>query len=158
MKRMKTSIIILLVAISLVSCKNNTEKQQVTLKNKEAKNTTTTSLLKMGCYAYNNNNNTITFEIINLDHGITGKLTYALDGKDSNSGTFNGKLHNNKLFGTYTFLSEGIESKRDVAFLVENNQLIEGYGELNKEGTAFVDKNNIKYTSIMPLTKVNCVK
>ncbi|MDD7886099.1 hypothetical protein [Flavivirga sp. 57AJ16] len=70
----------------------------------------------------------------------------------------NGKLNGDTLFGEYTFMSEGIESKREVAFLIKDHQLIEGYGELNEDRTAFVDKNNISYTSTMPLTKTDCDK
>lgn len=41
-------------------------------------------------------------------------------------------------------------------FLVKDNQLIEGYGDLNEDGTKFKDVNSIKDTSTMPLTKVDC--
>ncbi len=43
-----------------------------------------------------------------------------------------------------------------MAFWVKDNQLIEGYGDLNEDGTKFTDVNTIKYTSTMPLTKVEC--
>ncbi|MBU2902935.1 hypothetical protein [Maribacter dokdonensis] len=156
---MKKLIILSLLTLSFVSCKNNTSKEQNTSEEKEVVTTEKpSSLLQLGCYSYNENNNAINLEITNLENGVTGKLTYALDGKDSNSGTFIGKLNGNKLLGEYTFMSEGVESKREVAILVKDNQLIEGYGELNENGTAFVDKNNISYTSTMPLTKTDCVK
>ncbi|MCX2681674.1 hypothetical protein OOZ15_17105 [Galbibacter sp. EGI 63066] len=158
---MKKLIILSLLAISFTSCKNKTAKEeQNTPEEKEAVAIEKpSSLLEMGCYAYNdNNNNAVNLEITSLENGVTGKLTYALDGKDSNSGTFNGELKNDKLFGIYTFISEGIESKRDIAFLIKDNQLIEGYGELSESGTAFVDKSNINYTSTMPLTKTDCDK
>ena len=43
-----------------------------------------------------------------------------------------------------------------MAFLVQDNQLIEGYGDLNEEATKFKDVNSIKYTSDMPLSKKDC--
>lgn len=156
---MKKLIILSLLAISFSSCKNNTAKEQNTSREKEVVTTEKqSSLLEVGCYSYNRNDNTIDLEITGLKNGVIGKLIYAYDGKDSNSGTFNGKLNGDKLFGIYTFMSEGVESKRELAFLIKGNQLIEGYGELNENGTAFVDKNNINYTSTMPLTKTDCDK
>ena len=156
---MKKLFILSLLALSFLNCKKNTSKEQNSLDKKEVVTTeNASSLIQLGCYSYNANYNAINLEITNLENGITGKLTYALEGKDSNSGTFNGKLNGDKLFGEYTFMSEGVESKREVAFLVKSNQLTEGYGELNENGTAFVDKNNISYTSTMPMTKTDCNK
>ena len=156
---MKKLIILSLLAISFSSCKNNTAKEQNSSGDKEVMTTEKqSSLLEVGCYSYNGNGSTIDLEITGLENGVVGKLIYLLDGKDSNTGIFNGKLNGDKLFGAYTFMSEGIESKREVAFLIKDGQLIEGYGELNGNGTAFVDKSNINYTSTMPLTKTDCDK
>lgn len=112
--------------------------------------------LELGCYEFSSDTNNIHFEIASLEPNVTGTLAYTLDGKDSNSGTFEGSLMDDKLFGTYSFTSEGVESKREVAFLVKDNQLIEGYGELTENGTAFVDRGNLSYTSKMPLSKTIC--
>lgn len=112
--------------------------------------------LQEGCYTYQDTKDTIQFEITDVESGIKGKLTYALGEKDKNTGTFIGVLDENHLFGVYTFLSEGIESKREIAFMVQDNQLIEGYGELNSEGNGFKNRNEISYTSKMPLSKTDC--
>ena len=76
--------------------------------------------------------------------------------KDKNSGNFTGELQEGILIANYTFKSEGKESIRQVAFKVNGDKLIEGYGELNNDGTAFKDLNNISFTSKMPLTKTDC--
>ncbi|MCM4162738.1 MULTISPECIES: hypothetical protein [unclassified Arenibacter] len=155
---MKKLIILSLLAVGLTNCKNIT-KEQGTKEEKEIMATKESqSLLALGCYSYDTNNNTVNIEITGIQNGVTGKLTYTLDGKDRNSGVFTGHLNGDKLIGEYSFMSEGIQSKREVAFLVKADQLIEGYGELNEDGTAFVDKNNISYTSAMPLTKTDCNK
>ena len=156
---MKKLIILSLLIIGFTSCKNNTKKVQETSAEKEViTNKKTTSLLETGCYSYNADNNTIDLEITNLDNVVKGELTYAYDGKDSNSGSINGTLEGDKLFAEYTFMSEGVESKREIAFLIKEDILIQGYGELNENGTAFIDKNNIKYNSTMPLSKTDCDK
>lgn len=148
-----------LLAASLVSCNNNAAKEETTseekvmpVPNKPA------SLLEVGCYIYNANNNNINLEITSLENGVAGNLTYSLDGKDKNKGTFAGNVDGDKLIGTYTFNSEGKESKREVAFLVKDNELIEGYGDLKDNGTTFADKSSINYSSTMPLTKQDCSK
>ena len=114
--------------------------------------------LEKGCYTYNSNGNNIGFEITETGNSILGNLDYHLSGKDSNTGKFKGNLNGDKLFGTYTFTSEGNESTREVAFLVKGDQLIEGYGELGKDGTTFKNRDEVSYTSSMPLTKGECQK
>src|SRR5690606_17656443 len=155
---MKKIILLSLIVIGFASCKNNTAKEQDTSQEKESVVITkkTSPLLLLGCYSYSGNNSVVNLDITDLDNGVTGKLTYALDGKDHSSGIFNGKLNEDKLFGVYTFSSEGIESKREIAFLIKDGKLVEGYGKLNEDGTAFTNKNDISYTSTMPLTKGDC--
>jgi hypothetical protein len=46
--------------------------------------------------------------------------------------------------------------KREVAFIIKDGKLIEGYGELNEEGTTFKDPSQLHFTSTMPLQKTNC--
>lgn len=142
----------------MASCKNNKESKGSAEGTNPIVAEKPASLLQTGCYAYNADNNAINFEITGVGDEFTGTLTYTLDEKDTNKGTFKGQLSDDKLFGIYTFMSEGVESTREVAFMLKDNQLIEGYGELNESGNAFKDKNSISYTSTMPLTKTDCDK
>lgn len=155
---MKKLIILALLIISSTSCKNNTKEQETVVEKEVITTEEPTTMIAVGCYSYDANNNLIHLEITNLENGVIGKLTYALNEKDRNSGTFNGQLIEDKLIGEYTFLSEGVQSTREVAFMIKDNQLIEGFGELNETGTAFVDKSTIKYNSTMPLSKTDCNK
>lgn len=155
---MKKFIILSLIALTMANCKNNKESKGLVEETKPVVTEKPASLLQTGCYTYNADNNSINFEITSVGEEITGALTYALDGKDTNTGTFKGQLSGNKLVGIYTFGSEGVESTREVAFMIKDDQLIEGYGELNESGNAFKDKNSISYTSTMPLTKTDCNK
>ena len=149
-QNMKNIILLLLIIIGFSSCKNN--KENTSNKNSAIE----TSVIEVGCYAYNENNSKIVFEITNVENGVLGNLTYELKEKDRNSGTFSGEINGENLIGIYTFMSEGIESKREVAFLIKENQLIEGYGEMKEDGTTFLDKSKIIYTSTMSLTKTDC--
>ena len=142
---MKKLIIIFFALASVIACKNNSESE-----------TGQKSILEIGCYAYKNDGDEIKMEITEINDKITGNLDVFYAEKDANEGKFVGTLHGDKLIGVYTFNSEGITSSREMAFLVQDNQLIEGFGDLNEEGTKFKDVNSIKYTSTMPLTKVDC--
>lgn len=114
------------------------------------------TVLQKGCYTYDENGTTIDLEITENGDSVTGNLAYALSGKDKNTGTFKGRLKDDKLIGEYTFRSEGVESSREVAFMVKGGRLIEGYGEMTDEGTAFKDPDAIDYSSKMPLAKTDC--
>lgn len=157
---MKKIFLLAIVMLTIFSCQNKTENKNEPIinKEKEVKKKNIKAVLDKGCFEYNNNGNTITMEITEVSEKVKGNLDIVYAEKDSNRGSFVGQLKNNKLIGVYTFLSEGIESSREMAFLVKGDQLIEGYGELNNNGTKFKDTTTIKYTSAMPLTKVECKK
>ncbi|HDZ04557.1 hypothetical protein LCGC14_0079630 [marine sediment metagenome] len=155
---MRKLALVALAFITIVACKNNTktEKKSVTKEEKPNEKSTKKTILDKGCYEYNSNDNTIKMEITEVNENVTGNLNIAYAEKDANQGTFVGNLNDDKLFGTYTFNAEGKESSREIAFLVKGNQLIEGFGELNDNGTKFKDVNTIKYNSSIHLTKVDC--
>lgn len=157
---MKKLAILTLVCIGIIACKNNTNTQEQSTAQEEnpVKKSSETPILETGCYEFNNNGNHVKMEIDQVNTEVTGNLNIAYDGKDTYQGKFVGSLDGDKLFGTYTFYAEGTESSREMAFLVKDNQLIEGYGELNDDGTKFKDISTIKFTSTMPLTKIECDK
>ncbi|MCR8667908.1 hypothetical protein NO995_09460 [Aestuariibaculum sp. M13] len=115
-----------------------------------------TTSLKTGCYVYSGDGNELLFQITDVSDDVYGRLKYRYHEKDENMGNFRGKLYSDKLLGTFTFISEGIESVREVAFLVKKDTLIEGFGTLNETGTAFKFRDSIAYSSKMPLVKTNC--
>jgi len=141
----------------MVNCKekntethNTVESERTHLPNKMA------PALKKGCYRFDEKETTIIFEVTEIGKSVEGNLTYALSGKDKNTGMFKGLLKDDKLIGVYTFESEGAESSREVAFMVKDGRLIEGNGELTDGGTAFKDPDAINYSSKMPLAKTDC--
>ncbi|MGG6231118.1 hypothetical protein [Tenacibaculum sp. SDUM215027] len=155
---MKKILILFMLTTLAISCKKKESKSDTIKESKEVVVETPTTLLQIGCYEYSKDGNQILIEITEMDDTVKGTIEYALTEKDTNTGTFEGMLNDDKLIGTYTFSSEGTESTREVAFMVKDNQLIEGFGELNEAGNSFKNKNNISYTSTMPLTKTDCSK
>lgn len=159
---MKQLILLTIVLTSLFGCKSNEKKEDTLLKpNMEEeivpvadKNNTS---LQLGCYEYITDRDMVKMEITKIEgNTITAKLNYAYAEKDKNEGTFIGILEDDTLIGNYTFMSEGIQSVRDLAFKVNGDEIVEGYGELNDDGTTFKDTSKINYQSTNPLKKTDC--
>lgn len=157
---MKKLALVALALFTIVACKNTTktDNQSVTKEDNLVKETSKKPIIGISCYEYNDNGNHIKMEITKVSPKVIGNLNIAYAEKDSNYGIFVGNLKGNKLIGVYTFNAEGVESSREIAFIIKDDQLIEGYGELDEDGTKFKDINNIKYSSKMPLTKIECSK
>ncbi len=153
---MKKLVLIAIVTVFTWNCR---EKEKEADSQNETEITETREdvpMLEKGCYKYDENNSIILFEIENTNGPVSGNLSYQLDGKDKNTGEFEGTIKEDKLIGSYTFMSEGKQSTREVAFQIKEEQLIEGYGEMNEEGTAFKNHDSINYSSTMPLAKIEC--
>ncbi len=150
-----TPVIILGIAllINLASCKKETALEPV-----KQTPTVETVTAQKDCYVFEKNGSKINLQLEQNGTEANGILTYSLAEKDSNKGTLKGKIENNILIANYTFQSEGTESTRQVAFQFKDNQWIEGYGDMNEEGTHFKDVSQIKFTSSMPLSKTDCTE
>jgi hypothetical protein len=53
--------------------------------------------------------------------------------KDSNKGVIDGKLNGDTLLADYKFMSEGIQSTRQVIFLIKDSNATEGYGPMEEK-------------------------
>lgn len=157
---MKKIAFTLFLFVLMVSCKTKEEKQTDSSEEKTSTEITQeklkTPILETGCYTYEGNGNKVSLEITDISNTVLGNLDYALKEKDANTGTFAGTLQDSILIGSYSFSSEGSQSTREVAFLIKDGQLIEGYGELDETGTAFKDKSALSFSSSMPLSKTDC--
>lgn len=130
---------ILFAFLIFISCKSK-EESNASMEVMQIEQDTTISvnpILELGCYGYKADGNEIKMSINELNPEVKADLTYALKEKDKNVGTFVGSLADDKLIGTYTFMSEGMESTREIAFMVTDNKLFEGFGDLDDSGTKF---------------------
>ncbi len=157
---MKKLVLLTFAIVSMVACKENTktENQSIIKDENMVEKSSEKPILETGCYEYNSDGNKIKMKITEASENVSGDLNIAYYEKDANQGKFFGKLNGDKLIGNYTFNSEGKESSREMAFLVKDNKLIEGFGDLNEDGTKFKDVKTLKYNATMPLTKVDCDK
>ena len=148
---MKNTSIIALSLIVFASC--NTEKKQESTTKTEVKTTQTET-----CYQHTKDSSTIRLNVIINDNMITGNLTYDYYQKDKSKGTIKGQLKSDTLFADYTFMSEGVESVREVVFIKTANGWVEGYGEIDdKDGkVVFKNRNKITFDNNVVLKETAC--
>jgi hypothetical protein len=110
------------------------------------------------CYEYVQGNDTIQANLLVQSNDVSGELTYKLFEKDKNSGAIIGTIHGDTLIADYTFMSEGVSSVRQVAFLRKNKSLIEGFSESEeKEGKmVFKDLKKLNFSENMILNLIPC--
>jgi hypothetical protein len=147
---MKNTSIVALSMLIFAAC-NHEQKQESTKTDVKTTQTET-------CYQHTKDSSTIRLNIFIKDNTVTGNLTYDYYQKDKSQGTIKGELKSDTLFADYTFMSEGIESVREVIFLKTVNGWVEGYGEIDdKAGKVFFkDKNKITFDNNAVLKEVPC--
>ena len=148
---MKNTSIIALSLVIFASC--NTEKKQESTTKTEVKTTQSEA-----CYQHTKDSSTIKLNVIVNDNMVTGNLTYDYFQKDKSKGTIKGELKSDTLFADYTFMSEGIESVREVVFIKTANGWVEGYGEIDdKDGkVVFKNRDKITFDNNVVLTETAC--
>ena len=110
------------------------------------------------CYSYANSRDTISLTLIPVGESVTGTLEYSLDGKDRNKGTIQGVIRDELLVADYTFMSEGLRSVRQVAFLKKDSFYIEGYGKIEVTGnqSRFRNTDSLWYNDSIRLLETDC--
>jgi hypothetical protein len=148
---MKNISIIALSLLIFASC--NTEKKQESTKKTEVKTTQTET-----CYQHTKDSSTIKLNITIKDNMVTGNLLYDYYQKDRSAGKIKGELKSDTLFANYVFVSEGVESEREVVFIKTVNGWVEGYGEIDdKDGKVkFKDKSKITFDNNVVLKETTC--
>ena len=109
------------------------------------------------CYSSIVKKDTVLLNALMSGDSITGSLGYKLYEKDQNNGSIIGKMSGDTIRARYTFMSEGKESIREVAFLRKDTLLIEGLGNLKEENGQVIFENikDIKFNGLV-LSKVSC--
>ena len=147
-------ILLSICLVGLVSCKKETEegKTPEVAADKPAVEECYKGILK---------EDTIAMTLVIKDNEITdGQLSYHLFEKDKNEGTLKGQVKGDTIFADYTFMSEGQQSVREVAFLKQGDAYIEGYGDVEEHNGKMIFKNakKLKFDSKTILSKSECHK
>jgi len=118
----------------------------------------TGSLLGEFCYSYTNKKDSVLLHANVGDSAVTGNLYYNFYEKDKNNGTITGKMKGDTLLADYTFMSEGKQSVREVAFLLTDSTAKEGYGEMIEKNNKmiFANPKNVSFNNSFILIKGNC--
>ncbi len=156
MKRLNSFVV--LFAFSFLCACNNQPTETTTNKDSINPQPPVATSIK-NCYASISNTDTSLLEItVEADNHVTGNLQYKLSGKDSNTGTIKGLLKNDTLIADYILISEGKESKRQVAFIKTGNTLTEGYGSVEEVNGAMQFKKDavMDYSKGIKFVLVNC--
>lgn len=142
--------------IFIFSCNNNEKKVENNVQESELKEEINDS--PANCYKYADSNDTISLKVIRIGQSITGTLIYNLKEKDKNTGTIQGSMKNDLLVADYTFMSEGIQSVRQVVFKSKDKSFVEGFGEIYSGNNKMLFKNldSLKFNDSIKLTEVPC--
>lgn len=154
---------ILLVAalnavIILFGCNDNSDKTEKNTATKNEAKEPEIAESSTSCYILENGKDTVSLKMIIDKDQVSGILLYHYFEKDRNRGYIKGKMKGDTIFANYTFMSEGIESKRDVVFLKKGDELMEGYAKINSVTGEpdFTDHSAIKFDEKFVLKKSDC--
>ncbi|MET0574110.1 MAG: hypothetical protein ABWZ79_22010 [Pedobacter agri] len=123
-----------------------------------ALNTTDSAAKAPMCYQSINNRDTAALTL-NIDNEkVTGSLSYNIFEKDKNTGVIAGIVKGDTIIADYTFQSEGTTSIRQVAWLKQDNQLIEGFGDVAEVNgkTQFKDVKKLSFSKSMIFQPIDC--
>lgn len=153
---MKKSILLLTAVTGMLfSCQTKSPEQKI---DSLATSPDTTATTNKACYAYIKNKDTVSLSLVKAGDNITGILDYNFYEKDKNSGTLNGLIKGDTIIADYTFDSEGKSSVREVTFVKEGDQLVEGYGPMEEKNgkSVFTDRKAIKFGGYVTLLPIAC--
>lgn len=108
------------------------------------------------CYMEANGKDSLFMKVVSNLGTVTGNLYYKNFQKDSSFGDIVGVEDGDTLKLDYTFQSEGMESTREIWFLMRDGKVIEGIAEPNAEGTGYKDYHSVKYDGGHVLSLVEC--
>jgi hypothetical protein len=108
------------------------------------------------CFAYINGKDSILLQVHTEGKTVDGQLTYQLYEKDQNDGAISGSWAGDTLRAEYQFMSEGIESVREVVFLKKGNQLVEGFGNVEERNGKMVFTSAPSFEQGIVYNTVDC--
>jgi hypothetical protein len=154
---------LILMTCFLGACTSNDRKERTEegQKVKDVRVIDTTSSIG-GCYTaiLKNDTSDLVLQHKKGASSVSGDLSIKNFEKDSNKGTFNGKIEGDLIVAWYDFFSEGKGSVRQIVFKVRGDTLLEGYGNLINKGDSdtiiFDNIGALKYLMEKPYVKRDC--
>lgn len=158
---MKCSMLFTVILIAAVSsCNNQTEKTMAASATQDTAKPIENKIMvpQSACYTSLIKKDTINLKIEKFPNVVTGNLSYNFYEKDDNSGTIDGTLKGDTLVAMYTFKSEGKSSVRQVAFLIADSTVTEGFAPMEEKAgnMMFKDLKTINFKTGIKFQKVIC--
>lgn len=156
---MKKIVYALLISASIVSCKKEaTEAQKEEAAELTNSSAETNKKATSECYLYARNKDTVKLDIVVQDKAVSGGLAYRYYEKDKSSGIVSGIVKGDTLVMTYEFMSEGMNSRRQVVFVRKDGGLTEGYGDVfEKDGVVlYKDIEQLEFPGTIVLMPGKC--
>lgn len=154
---MKRLIFLAIAGLAVVACNNESTTNQDNTAVPEK--TEHASIPSATCYIGVSGKDSVILSVRKDDEGlVSGELSYLFYEKDKSRGTFDGRMKGDTLFADYTFSSEGMESKREIAFLQQGNTMTEGYGDATEiQGVmTFKDPKKLEFGKGFVLNQAEC--
>lgn len=157
---MKNLIIIASVLFAVVSCEKKVD-QTIDTSTQDSASLDSSQPIEsstvQNCYLGITGKDSVYVSIDDNLGTFTGKMRYKNFEKDSSNGDLMGTKNGDTLKLNYTFASEGMNSDREIYFLLKDGKLIEGIGEHKVEGNKdmYANPAQIKYTG-QELEKAEC--
>ena len=156
---MKKCLLFLMVA-SIAACNSSTtsNKPADILPADTDTNTMHVQIPNMQCFKSIKGNDTVYLKLERFPNVVTGNLIYNFHEKDGNTGTIDGVITGDTLIAEYTFMSEGQQSVRQVAFLIKDSMATEGYADMKEENSKMVFKNTaaLNFSKGLQLKAIPC--
>ena len=149
---MRYPIIIFILFLGFIGCRE--APQNVTyVETKEKPKPVVTG----DCYLLVSGKDSILMQMVVENNSAAGQLHYRYSEKDKSGGTIFGNMKGDTLIADYKFISEGMETEREVAFLRRGDSFLEGVGDSEeREGRmVFKDARSLTFGG-QPLQKTDC--
>lgn len=149
-------------AILVLAACNDQSKQDTAKTDTTAANQDTTQMKvqipNSGCYLYASGKDTVALKVEVFPNVVTGTLRYDFYEKDGSQGALDGTLHGDTLIAEYNFMAEGTRSIRQVAFLIKDSVVVEGYGDQEEKEGKMVFRNvgQIDFSKGTKMRKISC--
>lgn len=152
---MKKICITLGIGLFLFSCASNKSKTT-----KDSIEKASIMIPKSSCYSSISSKDTILLKLEIFPNLVTGILKYNFFEKDKSQGSIEGKLIGDTIYADYSFTSEGKTSVREVAFLIKDNKVVEGFGDMTEQNGKLIFKNrkNINFSNGTHFNPIDCVE
>jgi len=153
---MKSLPTLILVAVVMAAC--NEPKKDSPIEAAFSPDAEHLEEINTECFQYVDDKDTVRLTTHVDGTNLTGTLDYEIFEKDKNSGTIEGEIRDVVIIAEYTFISEGVSSKRQVVFKNTEDGWKEGYGEMKSvDGIPVqISIDSLNYSHNMSLTPVPC--